>query len=121
MQWIDWALVFALLRAGNNIAARIAMMAITTRSSISVKAWRAFDWDFISVRDYDSLWREPQTVKLPGPCDSISDDVLPIDDDRVRRNRIPNGRTERRSGFQLKISEIRRPRQNHVRVNSLDI
>ena len=32
------ALDFALANAGNNIAAKMAMMAMTTRSSISVKA-----------------------------------------------------------------------------------
>jgi len=35
-QLICWALAFALPKAGNNIAARIAMMAITTSSSINV-------------------------------------------------------------------------------------
>ena len=37
MHWMPWALIFAPLNAGNNIAARIAMIAITTSSSISVK------------------------------------------------------------------------------------
>src|SRR5439155_25869329 len=35
--WIDCALAFALASAGNNRLAKIAMMAITTSSSISVK------------------------------------------------------------------------------------
>src|SRR5438067_2451922 len=35
-----WALALARARAGNSIAARIAMIAITTRSSIKVKAAR---------------------------------------------------------------------------------
>src|SRR5258708_32893407 len=47
MHEIAWALIFALLNAGNNNEARIAMMAITTRSSISVKARRVFDGDLI--------------------------------------------------------------------------
>src|SRR5882724_1647054 len=47
MHEIAWALIFALLSAGSNNEARIAMMAITTRSSISVKAWRVFDGDLI--------------------------------------------------------------------------
>src|SRR5439155_15847350 len=38
MQAIVWALSFALLNAGSSSAARIAMMAMTTRSSIKVKA-----------------------------------------------------------------------------------
>jgi hypothetical protein len=33
-----WALALALARAGSNMPARIAMMAITTSSSMSVKA-----------------------------------------------------------------------------------
>src|SRR6266576_5261736 len=33
-----WALTLALLNAGNSIAARIAIMAITTSNSINVKA-----------------------------------------------------------------------------------
>jgi hypothetical protein len=37
MQDVCFALDFALLSAGNNIAARIAMIAITTNNSISVK------------------------------------------------------------------------------------
>src|SRR5882724_199876 len=36
--WSRCALAFALPSAGSNIAARIAMIAITTRSSIKVKA-----------------------------------------------------------------------------------
>jgi len=35
-----FALSFALLNAGSNMAARIAMMAMTTRSSIKVNAAR---------------------------------------------------------------------------------
>ncbi len=40
MQAIDLAFDFALLRAGKSMPARMAMMAITTRSSISVKPFR---------------------------------------------------------------------------------
>src|SRR4051812_4650792 len=40
MHWIPWAFILALLNAGKSIAARIAMIAITTSSSIKVKpAW----------------------------------------------------------------------------------
>ena len=49
MHWIAWALTFALLNAGNNIAVRIAIMAITTRSSMSVNAWRGFRPEFDPV------------------------------------------------------------------------
>jgi hypothetical protein len=35
---IRWALSFARLSAGSNIAARIAMIAMTTSNSINVKA-----------------------------------------------------------------------------------
>jgi hypothetical protein len=38
IQAIAFALSFALLNAGSNMAARIAIIAITTSSSISVKA-----------------------------------------------------------------------------------
>src|ERR1035437_1616204 len=39
--WICFALSFTLARAGRSMAARMAMMAITTRSSINVNAgWR---------------------------------------------------------------------------------
>src|SRR6266568_843059 len=37
MQWIVLALVLALFNTGRSMEARIAMMAITTRSSIKVK------------------------------------------------------------------------------------
>jgi len=37
MHETDWALIFALVRAGNNIAAKMAMIAITTNNSIKVK------------------------------------------------------------------------------------
>jgi hypothetical protein len=36
MHMMPWALVLALARAGKSIPARIAMMAITTKSSIKV-------------------------------------------------------------------------------------
>src|ERR1700690_149460 len=36
MHWARWALSLALVSAGNNKAARIAMMAMTTSSSIKV-------------------------------------------------------------------------------------
>ena len=35
---------FALLKAGNSRAARIAIIAITTRSSINVNAFSSLDW-----------------------------------------------------------------------------
>ena len=38
-QLVACALAFARVNAGNNIAARIAMMAMTTSSSMSVKAF----------------------------------------------------------------------------------
>src|SRR5882724_9360646 len=41
MQPIPCARIFALLKAGNNIAARIAMIAITTSSSIKVNPRRS--------------------------------------------------------------------------------
>jgi len=54
MQPVCLAFCFALARAGNSIAARIAMMAITTKSSIKVNAprnpleRRQPRWDFNS-------------------------------------------------------------------------
>jgi len=38
LQLISFARIFALLSAGNSNAAKMAMMAITTKSSISVNA-----------------------------------------------------------------------------------
>src|SRR5437588_515257 len=38
MHWMPWLLVLALLKAGKSIAARMAIIAMTTRSSIRVKA-----------------------------------------------------------------------------------
>src|SRR5690348_3535597 len=40
MQFILWPFSFAFASAGNNIAARIAMIAITTSNSINVKPLR---------------------------------------------------------------------------------
>src|SRR5258707_14523425 len=117
MQWVAWPLHFALPRAGNNIAARIAMMAITTSSSISVKARRVLDSDFISVNDYDSLLPEPEPVKLLGAGDGIGHGVLPIDDDGIRRNRTPSRRGKVSRRFQLKARGVGGPRQNHVQIN----
>src|SRR5438874_13225487 len=37
MHWMPWALTFALASAGKSNPARIAMMAMTTKRSISVK------------------------------------------------------------------------------------
>ena len=39
-QVIEWALSLARLKAGSSMAARMAMMAITTSNSINVKARR---------------------------------------------------------------------------------
>ena len=39
-----WALALALLKAGNNKPARIAMIAMTTSSSMSVNPLRDFCW-----------------------------------------------------------------------------
>src|SRR5437763_16124418 len=45
-------------KTGNRIAARMAIMAITTRSSIRVKALGAGRW-VLGVEDWDKLaWRE---------------------------------------------------------------
>lgn len=38
MDWVDFAAAFAWAKTGKRIAARIAIMAMTTRSSISVNA-----------------------------------------------------------------------------------
>ena len=38
MQSVSWAFALVLPKAGNNIAAKMAMMAITTNSSINVNA-----------------------------------------------------------------------------------
>src|SRR5438105_13863370 len=94
---------------------------MATSSSISVKPWRVCLCNFIPIGQYDSLLREPEPVKLLEARDGIGHDVLPIDDDGIRRNRIPSGRTQRRSGFQLKTRGIRGPRQDNVRASPLDI
>jgi hypothetical protein len=48
MHWILWALHFALVNAGKSMAARMAIMAITTNNSMSVKArFRSSDKQFI--------------------------------------------------------------------------
>src|SRR6266704_1208013 len=41
---VAWALDLALLKAGNSMAARMAMMAMTTRSSIKVNAREFQRW-----------------------------------------------------------------------------
>src|ERR1039457_6812325 len=46
VQLIFWAFFLAAARAGRSMAARIAMIAMTTRSSISVNAFFGF-WFFI--------------------------------------------------------------------------
>jgi hypothetical protein len=43
---IPWALLFAFAKAGKSIPARIAMIAMTTSNSISVKADRLFATEF---------------------------------------------------------------------------
>ena len=82
-----------------------------------------FGWNFIAIRDHDLLLKP---VRLRSARDGIGHNVFPIthaiaDDNRVWRNRIPSGCTERRSGFQIKTSDIPRPRQNNVRASLLDI
>src|SRR2546421_2281323 len=50
VHWMRKALDFAPASAGNNNAARIAMMAITTSNSMRVKAGEATFLDFIGVQ-----------------------------------------------------------------------
>lgn len=57
------ALNFALERAGNSIAARIAMMAITTRSSIRVKA--ACTPLLNDRRDFATDWSVSRSLFIP--------------------------------------------------------
>src|ERR1700690_529985 len=133
MHCIAWARTFALLRAGNNSAARMAMMAITTRSSISVKPWRAFDWNlirpkppalaqlnwFASIDDF-KLLLEP--VELLGTGDGIGHDVLPVDYYRRRRIGEPTcRRTEIIGGCQIESWRVGRPRQNSIGAVPLDL
>ena len=92
MHRMAWALTLAAVSAGNNIAARMAMMAITTRSSISVKPRRCYGTGIRSGQSrlgriplsYSSgisdLLLEP--VKLTGISDGIGHDILAVDDDR---------------------------------------
>ncbi len=44
LQTVVYVRSFALLKAGNNNAARMAMTAMTTKSSIKVKARLPFRW-----------------------------------------------------------------------------
>src|ERR1035441_1154896 len=50
------ALAFALAKAGSNSAARMAMMAITTRSSINVKALFIFQKPLWLVEDKNNIF-----------------------------------------------------------------
>src|SRR4030095_15874420 len=59
-QVVCCAFVFALASAGRSIAARIAMIAITTRSSISVKAPRSRGYLFRGVMAYECLPTAPK-------------------------------------------------------------
>ena len=43
MHWVPWAWTFALDKAGSNMPARMAIMAITTNNSINVKPRTAHD------------------------------------------------------------------------------
>ncbi len=49
MHEMPCALVFALARAGNNMPAKMAIMAITTSNSIRVKPPRLGSWDVCCV------------------------------------------------------------------------
>lgn len=86
-----WALTFAAVNAGNNIAARMAIMAITTKSSISVKPRRVIDREEIRSEPVlpvnlmlfsriSDLLLEP--IKLAGINDGIGHDILSTDDGR---------------------------------------
>src|SRR5882757_4842694 len=44
---VAWARAFALAKAGNNMAARIAIMAMTTNNSINVKPCRKGETTFV--------------------------------------------------------------------------
>src|SRR5260370_3640470 len=82
-QLIDWAFALARLSAGSSIAARMAMMAITTSSSIKVKAICLLEFPFISTikvimlthRCYHSLphrqavKQEQLDERRPGPVE----------------------------------------------------
>src|SRR5579859_6646697 len=126
MHPIACALTFAAFSAGNNMAARMAMMAITTRSSISVKPGRRADRDLIRSKpasrlqlgefvSINELLLEPEI--LLGPGDGIGHGVLAGDKDGRRQIRAPDRRrTEARTGCQMKCREIRNPGQDHIRT-----
>ena len=84
-----WALAFAEANTGNNIPARMAMMAITTRSSISVKAWRVVDCDLIRPKlispENEFLGLHKRLIAGAGNMlvvgDGIGHNILAVDDD----------------------------------------
>ena len=61
--WVADAFCFALLKAGNSIPARIAMIAMTTRSSMRVKPVRRREYELGRIFDAEYLPRTIPTVK----------------------------------------------------------
>src|SRR5436190_5321258 len=93
----------------------MAMMAMTTRSSISVKPFSDFDWHFIPLTDQEPSLCEPEPVKLLARRDWIGHAILTVNYAGPRRNRIPGCRWPKISrGFQGKTRNIRLPGQQNV-------
>src|SRR5437867_5311313 len=67
LHFADRADAFALANAGNNSAARMAMMAMTTRSSIRVKPRSDLVWNPIFIEVVRCSLRTPVRFVVPVP------------------------------------------------------
>src|SRR5437667_10880250 len=92
---MPWALVFAFASAGNSSAAKIAMMAMTTRSSMRVKPWGKKERHGCPLRNVmlqgfmlafvvrDSLFQNEFPMRLVVPKPAASRLIAVIEEKRV--------------------------------------
>lgn len=119
MQPAASALTLAALNTGKSIAARMAIIAITTRSSIRVKPWGVLDDTTLCFRPAEGLKivfslrinylvLEPEKLLVPG--NGIGHHVLAVDNGGSREICGPrHRRIQVGGGFQIKARDIRLP------------
>src|SRR5262245_53366331 len=96
-QNVVWPFALALLKAGRSMPARIAMIAITTSSSIKVKASRGCALTFVFTDVMTPTLRFVETIVRATCRGAHCNGVLITGDNWRRRNRRP-ARIGKRSG-----------------------
>src|SRR5438128_1559629 len=87
---VFFAASFAWAKTGKRMAARIAMMAITTRSSMSVNARLVLDFIGIISRDLRTTefgWNDPRERVVEDAAEAVQDDEIGTGDSGCRERK----------------------------------